>query len=251
MQFVLNQFILPKRKNIMNETEINAFNTEINSLLEIYNKYNPLDKSGTIIIEAVKPCIIDMANLIIKDKSEAAALLDKLEETDFWVAPASSRFHANYKGGLSAHSLMVIKQSLVFAKPFIANFLDCPNSEKYTITAEDVFVAALCHDFCKTNFYGVEYRNTKDISGNWIKQPFYKTKSENRNLGHGNESVLQLIEVMPSFIKNRNVIEAISRHMGFSDLSESESYNYSLFLQNPLVILLQMADQTAAQWFNC
>ena len=34
-------------------------------------------------------------------------------------------------------------------------------------------------------------------------------------------------------------------------MSESEGYNYSLFLQNPLVLLLQMADQTAAQWFNC
>jgi hypothetical protein len=38
--------------------------------------------------------------------------------------------------------------------------------------------------------------------------------------------------------------------MGFSDLSDSETYNYSVILQNPLVILLQTADQTAAQWFN-
>ena len=104
-------------------------------------------------------------------------------------------------------------------------------------------------DFCKTGFYGVEYRNTKDITGNWIKQPFYKTKNENRNLGHGNESVLMMIEILPSIINNRMVIEAVSRHMGFSDLSDSETFNYSNFLQNPLVVLLQTADQTAAQWF--
>jgi hypothetical protein len=120
----------------------------------------------------------------------------------------------------------------------------------WNISVADIFIAALAHDFCKTNFYEVEYRNTKDISGNWIKQPFYKTKSDNRNLGHGNESVLILLKILPSYINNRPVIEAISRHMGFSDLSESEGYNYSLFLQNPLVILLQLADQTAAQWFN-
>ena len=84
-----------------------------------------------------------------------------------------------------------------------------------------------------------------------IKKPFYKTKSENRNLGHGNESVLQLLKIMPSFINKRYVLEAVSRHMGFSDLSESESYNYSNFLQNPLVLLLQVADQTASQWFDC
>ena len=56
---------------------------------------------------------------------------------------------------------------------------------------------------------------------------------------------------MPSFINKRYVLEAVSRHMGFSDLSESESYNYSNFLQNPLVLLLQVADQTASQWFDC
>ena len=119
------------------------------------------------------------------------------------------------------------------------------------ITAKDIFVSALVHDFCKTGFYGVEYRNTKDISGNWVKQPFYKTKSENRNLGHGNESVLMMLKVMPSMIDNRMVLEAVSRHMGFSDLSDSEKYNYSNFLENPLVVLLQLADQTAAQWFGC
>ena len=77
-----------------------------------------------------------------------------------------------------------------------------------------------------------------------------KTKEDSRNLGHGNESVLMMIGCMPSLIKNRMVIEAVSRHMGFSDLSESESFNYSNFLQNPLVVLLQLADETAAQWFN-
>lgn len=235
----------------MNDLEMTTFTTQIGELQDILSQFNPFSKDGTIVLDAIKPCITEMANYIIKDKSEAAALLDKMDETDFWTAPASSRFHANYKGGLAAHSLMVIKQSVAFAVPFMENFLSSPNAQNHVISAEDVFVSALCHDFCKTNFYGVEYRNTKDVTGNWIKQPFYKTKSENRNLGHGNESVLQLIEVMPSFVKNRNVIEAVSRHMGFSDLSESESYNYSLFLQNPLVILLQMADQTAAQWFNC
>ena len=88
------------------------------------------------------------------------------------------------------------------------------------------------------------------MNGNWIKKPFYKTKSDNRNLGHGNESVLLMLQVMPSLINNRPVLEAVSRHMGFSDLSDSETYNYSVILQNPLVILLQTADQTAAQWFN-
>ena len=107
----------------------------------------------------------------------------------------------------------------------------------------------LSHRFFNSTV-SIHSSGSKDITGNWVKQPFYKTKSENRNLGHGNESVLMMLEILPSLINNRMVIEAVSRHMGFSDLSDSETFNYSNFLQNPLVVLLQTADQTAAQWFG-
>lgn len=234
----------------MTDTEKNQLFTDVYELIDIYNEFSPLQNNGTFVFDAVKPCITEMIDYIIKDVNEAAALKDWLDSTDFWTAPASTRFHGDFKGGLSLHTLIVIKQSLVFAKPLLENFFTSQNGEKYTITAKDIFISALAHDFCKTGFYGVEYRNTKDISGNWIKQPFYKTKSDNRNLGHGNESVLMLLDIMPTMIKNRPVLEAISRHMGFSDLSDSDGYNYSNFLENPLVLLLQLADQSAANWFN-
>lgn len=234
----------------MNDLERTELFNDVYELLDIYKEFSPVQENGTILTDSIKPCILEMINYIIKDQGESAALIDWLEKTDFWVAPASTKFHGNFKCGLSLHTLMVIRQALVFAKPMIENYLSSPNGQKYSITAKDIFIASFCHDFCKTGFYGVEYRNTKDINGNWIKQPFYKTRSENRNLGHGNESVLMMLEIFPSMIKNRMVIEAISRHMGFSDLSESEGYNYSNFLENPLVLLLQLADQTAANWFN-
>ena len=226
------------------------FLNEIGELLDICKEYSPIQANGTFMMEAVRPALIEMINFIVKDKDENAALIDWLDTTDFWNAPASTRFHGNVKGGLALHTYKVIEQSLIFAKPVLENFCQSQNSKDYDISCYDIFIAALSHDFCKTDFYGVEYRNTKDINGNWIKQPFYKTKNENRNLGHGNESVLMLLKIIPGFINKRYVLEAISRHMGFSDLSDSESFNYSNFLQNPLVILLQLADQTAAQWFN-
>ena len=234
----------------MTDLKKNTLFTEVYELLDIFNEYTPIQRDGVFIVDAVKLCYTQMIDYIVKDLSEAANLKDWLDKTDFWTAPASTKFHGNFKGGLSIHTLMVIKQSLVFAKPMLENFFASPEGEKYTITAKDIFISALCHDFCKTGFYSIEYRNTKDITGNWVKQPFYKTKSDNRNLGHGNESVLMMLEIMPSIIHNRMVIEAVSRHMGFSDLSESESYNYSNFLMNPLVILLQTADQTASQWYG-
>ena len=224
--------------------------TEVNELIDIFNEFSPRQADGKVNMEAIKPCITEMIDYIMKDKGEAASMKDWLDRTDFWTAPASTRFHGNFKGGLSLHTLMVIKQSLELAHPLLENFFASPEAGKYTVRAYDIFVAALCHDFCKTGFYGVEYRNTKDITGNWVKQPFYKTLNDNRNLGHGNESVLMMIEILPSIINNRMVIEAVSRHMGFSDLSDSETFNYSNFLQNPLVVLLQTADQTAAQWYG-
>lgn len=231
-------------------TDLEILKNESGELLDIIKEFSPFQENGTLAADAVKPCILEMINFIIKDKSEAAALCDWMDETDFWTAPASTKFHGNFKCGLSAHSLMVVKQSLYYAPFILENFNASPEGNNFTITTEDIFVAALVHDFCKTNFYQIEYRNTKDISGNWIKQPFYKAKGDNRSLGHGNESVLLLIEAMPSYIKNRVVLEAVSRHMGFSDLSVSEGYNYSNFLQNPLVVLLQLADETAAQWYR-
>lgn len=235
----------------MTDLEKQKLFDETNELLDIYNEYSPIPKSGTFNPDVVRQTIIEMINYIVEDKTEAANLIDYTNRTDFWIAPASTRFHGNFKGGLALHTLKVIQQAMIFTRPLMENYFMTENLDKYNICAEDIFIAALCHDFCKTNFYGIEYRNTKDVTGNWVKTPCYKTKNDNRNLGHGNESVLQLLEIMPSYIKKRHVLEAISRHMGFADLSDSESFNYSNFLQNPLVIILQTADQTAAQWFGC
>ena len=236
----------------MTENDKNTLYTDVYELLDIFTEHSPIQGNTSCNMDAVKACTEAMLDYAAENREEADNIKKWMNNTDFWTAPASTRFHGNFKGGLCLHTLMVIKQSLEFAKPVLENYFTSPEgqSSKYTLTARDIFLAALCHDFCKTNFYGVEYRNTKDITGNWVKQPFYKTKNENRNLGHGNESVLMMIEAVPSMISNRMVIEAVSRHMGFSDLSDSEKFNYSNFLQNPLVVLLQLADETAAQWFG-
>lgn len=196
-------------------------------------------------------CILRLIDEVVEIKEEGENLVKFLDESDFWIAPASTKFHGDFKYGLSFHSICVLRQALCFAESILANFNLSKFSSQYFITAQDIFVAAISHDFCKTDFYCIEYRNAKDLSGNWIKKPVYKAKTDTRNLGHGNESVLKLLKVMPSFINRRHVIEAVSMHMGFSDISESQTYNYSNFLQNPLLVLLQLADETASAWFEC
>lgn len=223
---------------------------QVSSLLAIFDEKQPIQKDGTFSPELVKETALLMADFVIEEKVSLEALKNWMEGHDFWTSPASTRFHGNVKGGLAAHSLLVAVQALRFAPAFAENFALSKRDGQFPFTAEDVFVSALAHDFCKAGAYATESRKTKDFNGNWKYEPFYKTKSDLRNLGHGNESVLLLLESMPHLLKRRNVIEAISRHMGFSDLAPMETYNYSNILQNPLVLLIQLADQSAAQWWD-
>ena len=233
----------------MTQEEMESLFSDVESLLEIYRKNCPIDNEG-FDVGRVKSTIQEMADFCIHDEVEKLSLLDWMDSHDFFKSPASTRFHGNFESGLCVHSLQVIYQALKFARVVLTDFFTSKMADRYNIAVSDIFIAALAHDFCKAGSYEVNFRNTKDIFGNWVKKSYYKTREDLRNLGHGNESVLILLEIMPSYIKNRCVLEAISRHMGFSDLTDMERMNYSNFLQNPLVVLLQLADQTSAAWYE-
>ena len=233
----------------MNE-ERQIFLDECRKFLEIFEDSGLRKKEGRDEAK-MKETTLQLLKLSMKTPGEAEAVFDWMERNEFWTSPASSRFHANYKGGLADHSLEVAYHSIRLAPAFFEDFWMSKKSEGCNVSAGDIFVSALCHDFCKAGMYGIEYRNTKSVTGSWTYTPHYKVKGESRCLGHGNESVLRLLECAPSYFKNRPVLEAISRHMGFSDLSENEGYNYSNFLDNPLVLLLQAGDQISAAWYDC
>ena len=64
-------------------------------------------------------------------------LLDFLDKTDFYTAPASTRFHNAFEGGLLAHSL---------------NVYDCLKDLTKEKWADDtIAIVALLHDICKVN----------------------------------------------------------------------------------------------------
>lgn len=234
----------------MTREEIESIESQSDILLAVLDKHSPFSKNGKFDAEKVKSAIIEMTENAIDNKEKSKRFIQWMETHEFFSSPASTKYHANVSGGLAAHSLMVTRQSLVFAPAFFKNFLETKRASIYSFTASDIFVAGISHDFCKAGFYSIEHRKTKNLQGNWTYEPYFKIKSDSRNLGHGNESVLKLLESLPEYLEKRSVLEAISRHMGFSDLSPNESYNYSNFLQNPLVLLMQFADQSAAQWWD-
>ena len=162
--------------------------------------------------------------------------LEYLLSTDFFTAPASSKFHSAFEGGLLEHSLNTYYR---FKKIIISEF-----GENYIekITDESIAIIALLHDVCKVNTYKQEMRNTKQ-NGNWVQVPYY-TVEDTLPYGHGEKSVYMI----SAFMKlTREESMAINWHMGGFD-SRVLGGSYSLsgaFYKFPVALLFHVADVQA------
>ena len=169
-----------------------------------------------------------------RDGSEK--LVDWLERSDFFQAPASTRLHSAYEGGLCQHSINVYKR---FKKIVESEY--GPNWEN-KISAESVAIIALLHDACKVNYYTTEIRNVKE-NGNWVQKPFYKI-DDALPYGHGEKSVY----IISGFMKlSREEAMAINWHMGgFDARVQGGSYSMSAaYYKYPIAMLFHMADMMA------
>ena len=83
-------------------------------------------------------------------------VIEFMEKSDFFTAPASTRFHGAYEGGLAAHSFKVYE----ILKYKIKN-----NIEDIQVPEESIIISALLHDICKANYYKTDYRNAKNSFG--------------------------------------------------------------------------------------
>ena len=69
---------------------------QIDGLLEIYKNFMPIDNSS-FSIEKLKSTYTEMIQFIVDDTFERENLLSFLSETDFFKAPASTRFHGDFE----------------------------------------------------------------------------------------------------------------------------------------------------------
>lgn len=160
-------------------------------------------------------------------------------ESDFYEAPASTRFHGNHEGGLLEHSLNVYNALNDLVKQF-----PC-----ICISQESIAIAALFHDVCKANYYAVSTRNVKDEkTGVWRKEPFYKTEDQ-MPLGHGEKSVIILMKHM---LLTDDEIYAIRWHMGgFDSAVKGGDYGSSkAYERSPLAVLLHLSDMIATYFME-
>ena len=173
-------------------------------------------------------------------------LVEFLEKSDFYTAPASTRFHCSIPEGLLIHSLNVYdmfeqKRKTEPYKTVLGNISD--DSSK---------IITLFHDICKTYMYETDYKNKKiysetgskkDEKGrfDWQAVEFYKV-NDLVPYGHGEKSVMMLEE----FIKLQPIERyAIRWHMGFTEPKENWNTLGSATEKYPVILALHESDLEA------
>lgn len=173
-------------------------------------------------------------------------LLAYIRKSDFYRAPASTRFHSCHDGGLLEHSL---------------NLYECLLSKKQNpiwaevlreVNDESLILVALLHDLCKSYLYVPEFKNKKVYSStgtkrdeggrfDWQAVKGYST-DDKIPYGHGEKSVMMIEE----FIKLKPIERyAIRWHMGFTEPKEYWNTLTTAIKKYPIILAVHQADMEA------
>lgn len=196
--------------------------------------------------ENAKQTFIDLVNSIQREGFYKEKLLYKLENSDFYTAPASTVFHNSFEGGLLDHTLNVYYQ-----------LVNLVQSNHITTYSDDTLkIVALFHDISKMNFYEVYVRNVKKYSDkgrnsdamgkfDWSAEKGYKVKeATDRYLfgTHGQNSERILSYFMP--LSEEESAAIIWHHAGM-DNGLADKDLTPILNRYPLAVLLHMADMLA------
>lgn len=158
-------------------------------------------------------------------RSGITHLMEWLATTDFYTAPASTRYHECFEGGLVLHSLNVYSQFKKLCKFY--------NLEA---TLESIAIASLFHDVCKIGCYKTEMRWRKNENNQWEQYPTYKFEEDYVFGGHGSKSVY----LIQNFITlTPEEATAINCHMG---VENGKWEVCDAFRRSPFAFLLHTAD---------
>ncbi len=193
------------------------------------------------------------------DRPGSDELLAWLASTDFYDAPASTRFHLSRPGGLAEHSIHVYKRlrQLYMAEHAVSDAHGKSHLKEQE--EETIAIVGLLHDICKANCYVRQPKNQKvydpekvaaadawqvkrDSAGSYIWETVTGYRFEDSfPYGHGEKSVY----IISKFMKlTDEEAMAIRWHMGFSD-SDFKAGGFSVgnaFRTCPLAVLAHVAD---------
>lgn len=173
-------------------------------------------------------------------------LIQFIRKSDFYTAPASTRYHSCHEGGLLEHSLNVY--DCLINKLSNATWTECLNE----VERESILLSALLHDICKTYYYTPEWRNKKvynehgtkqDEGGRFDWQTVQGWSVEDKfPYGHGEKSVM----ILEHYITLKPIERyAIRWHMGFTEPKENWNTLGAAINKYPFILALHEADLEA------
>ena len=171
-------------------------------------------------------------------------VLEEIAKTNFYKAPASTRFHLECEGGLLKHSLNVYDAGMMIRGQVIQR----EPTQAAMLPEDSIAIVTLLHDTCKSDIYQKATLSRKTADGYWEKYPGYSVDyGTGLPLGHGEKSVIMLLSWGLEMTKEEML--AIRWHMTAWDLpfqspEHRESFNAAK-KQSPLVSLLQLSDGLA------
>jgi len=170
-------------------------------------------------------------------------LIEWLRTKDFYTAPASTKYHDAYHGGLLNHSLEVYNQLVGLRS--VPKFRKVVDEQWYSAV-----LVALVHDWCKIGRYESYLRNVQnEDTGIWEKVPAFRYKEDGvARFGHGTQSLIMAMQICNSKYTALTFEEmaAIRWHMNSWDMSDYDVNDLSKCNDSiPLVKMIQFADQLA------
>lgn len=170
-------------------------------------------------------------------------MLKYLSLNHFFTAPASTKYHGNYEGGLFDHSFAVAKFLVQLTED---NHLTWKNPRS-------PYIVGMFHDLCKIDQYIPQYEMREELEQSPLNDPkpvkFVKTlcgydyNPDTLLKGHGDKSVMLLSQF---YTLTDEEIMCIRYHMGaFTDKSEWNDYTRAV-RNYPNVLWTHQADMLAS-----
>ena len=191
-------------------------------------------------LEANKNRFIEILSSV--NRKGVDEMIEYLKDSDFFIAPASTKYHCNFLGGLCKHSLNVYD-----------NIVALNNLYNLNINADSLVLVSLLHDVSKVNFYEEYFQNKKlyspqgskyDEGGryDWVSVKSYKIKEPELRMVSG-EHGFNSYMIIKNYINlsDEEITAIVNHHLGmdngycFKDMNEvCDRY--------PIVTLLHLAD---------
>lgn len=196
-------------------------------------------------IEKNKKEFLNLVNSINRE-FDKEKLISWLNKSDFFTAPASTKYHCAYEGGLCAHSLNVYNGLKYLAYSYLPQLPLTEKEKEEGVKSkikydEDTLkIVGLFHDISKANIYEKYKRNMKDANGNWIQVEEYKTKDDRFIFGSDEQTAeFMLSTFIPLTVEEKVAI----LHKSGGKAFDSTQTSIPLIFQNyDLAALLNCAD---------